>query len=321
MQKSDSAVLQLLDKASDLYYAGTPIISDAEFDRLALENNYISVGHVVHRGIKHIYPMKSLQKCFDINNPPLDINLDELVVTAKLDGAAVALVYVEGTLLHALTRGDGKEGLDVTDKVKHLVPTNIQRKGILQITGEVVAHKDVPNARNFAAGALNLKEESEFKSRVYEGSIVFIAYEAQENTCQTWKQEMKCLSSNRFKTVWTDMLFDYPQDGKVFRIDNYRDYHKMGETSHHPRGSFALKEVPEGVVTKLLDVVWQTGKSGVVTPVAILEPAVIGEATVSRATLHNMEYIQGLNLEIGCMVEVIRSGEIIPRVVRRVEEK
>ena len=82
-----------------------------------------------------------------------------------------------------------------------------------------------------------------------------------------------------------------------------------------------MKEKQEGVVTKLLDVVWQTGKSGVVTPVAILDPVLIGEATVSRATLHNMEYIQGLNLEIGCMVEVIRSGEIIPRVVQRVEEK
>ena len=321
MQKSNSAVLQLLDKASDLYYAGTPIISDVEFDRLAQENDYISVGHVVHRGIKHIYPMKSLQKCFDINNPPLNINLDNLVVTAKLDGAAVALVYVEGTLLHALTRGDGEEGLDITDKLKHLIPVKIQRKGILQITGEVVAHKDVPNARNFAAGALNLKEESEFLDRVSEGKLVFIAYEAQENTCQTWTQEMKCLSSNSFKTVWTDKMFDYPQDGTVFRIDNYREYYKMGETSHHPKGSFALKQIQEGVVTELLDVVWQTGKSGVVTPVAILEPVVIGEATVSRATLHNMEYIRGLNLEIGCMVEVIRSGEIIPRIVRRVEEK
>jgi len=321
MQKSNSAVLQLLDKASDLYYAGTPIITDVEFDRLAEENDYISVGHVVHRGIKHIYPMKSLQKCFDINNPPFDINLNKVVVTAKLDGAAVSLVYVEGTLLHALTRGDGREGLDITDKVRHLVSTKIQRKGILQITGEVVAHKDIPNARNFAAGALNLKEESEFRDRVYEGKLAFVAYDAQENTCQTWKQEMKCLASNGFNTVWTDMLFDYPQDGKVFRVDNYREYYKMGETSHHPRGSFALKEKQEGVVTKLLDVVWQTGKSGVVTPVAILDPVVIGEATVSRATLHNMEYIRGLNLEIGCMVEVIRSGEIIPRIVQRVEEK
>ena len=71
--------------------------------------------------------------------------------------------------------------------------------------------------------------------------------------------------------------------------------------------------------TTLLDVVWQLGKSGVVSPVAILDPVVVGDATVSRATLHNIEYIRDLNLEIGCKVEVIRSGEIIPRIVRRLD--
>lgn len=93
----------------------------------------------------------------------------------------------------------------------------------------------------------------------------------------------------------------------------------MGYTAKHPRGAFALKEVKAGVVTTLRDVVWQLGKSGVVSPVAILDPIVIGEATVSRATLHNIQYIRELNLEIGCQVEVIRSGEIIPRIVGRVE--
>lgn len=92
----------------------------------------------------------------------------------------------------------------------------------------------------------------------------------------------------------------------------------MGFTAHHPRGAFALKEQKEGVITTLLDVVWQVGKSGVVSPVAILEPILIGDATVSKATLHNIEYIRDLDLEIGCQVEVIRSGEIIPRVVKRV---
>ena len=73
------------------------------------------------------------------------------------------------------------------------------------------------------------------------------------------------------------------------------------------------------MITELLDVVWQVGKSGVVSPVAILRPVEVGEALVSRATLHNIEYIRSLNLEIGCNVEVIRSGEIIPRIVRRVD--
>jgi len=92
----------------------------------------------------------------------------------------------------------------------------------------------------------------------------------------------------------------------------------MGHTAKHPRGAFALKEQQEGVVTKLLDVKWQVGKSGVVSPVAILEPVMVGDAKVSRATLHNMDYIRDLDLELGCDVEIIRSGEIIPRVVRRV---
>ena len=80
-----------------------------------------------------------------------------------------------------------------------------------------------------------------------------------------------------------------------------------------------MKEKKEGVITELLDVVWQVGKSGVVSPVAILKPVEVGDALVSRATLHNIEYIRSLNLEIGCSIEVIRSGEIIPRIVRRVD--
>ena len=111
---------------------------------------------------------------------------------------------------------------------------------------------------------------------------------------------------------------NYPTDGIVYRINDYEVFSEMGFTAHHPRGAFALKEQKEGVVTTLLDVVWQVGKSGVVSPVAILEPILIGDATVARATLHNIEYIRELDLEIGCKVEVIRSGEIIPRVVKRV---
>ena len=81
-----------------------------------------------------------------------------------------------------------------------------------------------------------------------------------------------------------------------------------------------MKEIKEGVITTLLDVIWQLGKSGVVSPVAVLKPVDIGGANVARATLHNIQYIRDLDLEIGCEVEVIRSGDIIPRVLRRVEK-
>jgi len=109
-----------------------------------------------------------------------------------------------------------------------------------------------------------------------------------------------------------------PKDGLVYRINNTYDFIARGFTAKHPRGAFALKEKQKGVVTTLEDVTWQVGKSGVVSPVAILTPTKVGDAWVSRATLHNMDYIRELNLEIGCKVEIIRSGEIIPRVVRRV---
>jgi DNA ligase (NAD+) len=129
--------------------------------------------------------------------------------------------------------------------------------------------------------------------------------------------------NSEIQTVFTtlpEILGRYPQDGIVFRIDEYERFNGLGYTAKHPRGAFALKERKSGVITKLLDVEWQVGRSGVVSPVAILQPVIIGEATVARATLHNIKYIQELNLDIGCLVEVVRSGEIIPRIVRRVYE-
>jgi DNA ligase (NAD+) len=129
--------------------------------------------------------------------------------------------------------------------------------------------------------------------------------------------DMSYLNSFGFDTVLSNDWTAYPDDGIVFRVDNYKDFYSLGYTSKHPRGAYALKQRNEGVITKLVDVIWNVGKSGVVAPVAILEPVDIDGATVSRATLHNMRYIKDLNLEIGCLVEVIRSGEIIPRIISR----
>ena len=312
---------KFLDYAAQMYYEGTPIISDEEFDKLAERSNYISVGYT-GGDIEHTYRMYSLQK--KVVGDKIDSMLEGNVVwTPKLDGAAVSLTYVSGRLLLALTRGDGIKGKDITEKMKCLVPNKVVSRmssvymgRIAQITGEVVAKKDVPNARNYAAGSLNLKDIEEFKTR----ELKFIAYGVQPSLSDiTWSQDMKWLRDfEHFSTVIDSDWREYPHDGKVARLDNIRVFDMMGYTAHHPKGAFALKEKQEGVVTKLLDVVWQTGKSGIVSPVAILEPVTIGEALISRATLHNIGYIRELELEIGCQVEVIRSGEIIPRVVKRI---
>jgi DNA ligase (NAD+) len=240
-----------------------------------------------------------------------------MVRTPKLDGAAVSLQYVNGHLAQALTRGDGNLGRDITLKLEELVPQQISILDKIQITGEIVAPDTIANARNFAAGSLNLKDLSEFRSRAQ--TLQFVAYDIQGVDFDRLSTAMDSLAQNGFNVI---TLFDaagYPTDGEVFRVDSYEAFYKMGYTAHHPRGAFALKEQKEGVITELLDVVWQVGKSGVVSPVAILKPVEVGDALVSRATLHNIEYIRSLNLEIGCSVEVIRSGEIIPRIVRRVD--
>lgn len=301
-----------LDNACEAYYTGRPIISDAEFDMLAERYNYNNVGFTPTNGVRHFYQMYSLQKCFDLEEAPIDI--EECIESGKLDGAAVSLLYVNGVLELALTRGDGKVGQDITEKMRHLVPANTLLDGVVQVTGEVVSPKDIPNSRNYASGALNLKDMDEFLKR----DLTFIAYDKQPYVGKKYTHEMYALTMSGFSTVLSTNLDDFEQDGIVYRLDSNKEYTELGYTSKHPRGAFALKEQKAGVITKLLDVVWQVGKSGVVSPVAILEPVLIGDATVQRATLHNIEYIKALELEIGCNVEVIRSGEIIPRILRRV---
>jgi|TARA_B110000240_G_C13454513_1_gene433966 NAD-dependent DNA ligase len=308
----------LLQQASEDYYNGKPTMSDEQFDKLAVYAKYDEVGYSSRDNrVPHAFQMYSLQKIFsnELDKDPLADYKGATIVSPKLDGAAVSLLYVSGQLHKALTRGDGKRGLDITDHMKTLVPNSLGKftGTLLQITGEVVAPKTIKNARNYAAGALNLKDTSEFQSR----DLRFIAYGVQESWNEAWTMDMSYLNSFGFDTVLSNDWTAYPDDGIVFRVDNYKDFYSLGYTSKHPRGAYALKQRNEGVITKLVDVIWNVGKSGVVAPVAILEPVDIDGATVSRATLHNMRYIKDLNLEIGCLVEVIRSGEIIPRIISR----
>lgn len=304
--------------ASAKYYAGEPIISDHEFDRLAKQYNFDDVGAPVDisRAVPHAYRMYSLRKCF-VGEPIIQLPAPEstIVKTPKLDGAAISILYIDGKLCLALTRGDGKAGLDITDKVKLLVPNEVSAIGVFQVTGEVVAPKTIPNARNYAAGALNLKSVEEFATR----QLSFIAYDCVPSNRQFYVESLVDLEVLGFYTVLGTTDIDrFPTDGLVYRVNDNALFEELGYTDKHPRAAFALKEIQEGVITTLEDVEWQVGRTGVVAPVALLKPVKVGDATVSRATLHNMKYINDLGLEIGCQVEIIRSGEIIPRVVRRV---
>ena len=323
----------LLEQASKAYYEGKPIMPDYQFDEIAKLYDWKNVGYEGNEDrIKHKYKIYSLQKFFkgdDKANYYFETFSDyEIVETPKLDGACISLLYKKGILVQALTRGDGIEGIDITDKIilSNIVPHKLKYMDYSQgdvsnasdesmVTGEVVAPKSITNSRNYSAGALNLKDTSEFISR----DLTFVAHDLQPAE-DFYTFSMDFLQYSGFNVITEGDWGQFPHDGRVFRINLTSEFRKWGHTSHHPRGAYALKEQQEIQQTILKDVIWQVGKSGQVSPVAVLEPVEIGGAIVQRATLHNIAYIEDLGLEIGCRVEVIRSGEIIPRIVRVIEK-
>ncbi len=313
-------ILQYLNECARQYYQGNPLITDDVFDRLAESVGYNSLGAAQHDHIQeHYFPMYSLQKFYEDEgrHNPLQGEKD-VSYSHKLDGAAISILYLNGELSRVLTRGDGREGTDITDKFVNstLIPQLIHHTGVLQITGEIAAPKHVPNARNYAAGALNLKDISEFRTRAVE----FFAYGVQPTQCETFEEDMELLTRVGFNTVkLADLDKIYPTDGIVFRVNSNKRFEELGFTSKHPRGAYARKTRPEGAETTILGVEWQVGKSGKVTPVALLEPVLLGDATVSRATLNNPGFIEQLGLQIGDTVHIIRAGEIIPCITHKVE--
>jgi DNA ligase (NAD+) len=219
----------------------------------------------------------------------------------------------------AITRGDGVEGQLITDKMYefgNLVPLKIKSNHKIQITGEIVAPKHIENARNYAAGSLNLKDLAEFRTR----AIQFFAYQISPILSKTWTEDMKLLQKWGFNTVIEpDLDKVYPSDGLVVRVNDNKRFEELGYTSKHPRGAYAVKERAKHVETKLLGVEWNVGKTGKVTPTALLEPVYIGDALISRATLNNPGFIEALDLKIGDTVAVARAGEIIPCILHKVD--
>lgn len=313
---------EFLEICKEAYYAGCPIISDDQYDNLEeICNEDLSVG--TNRGrTRHWYRMYSLQKVYEGDKLPFTRGM---VSTAKLDGAAIALRYINGKFVSAVTRGNGEYGEDISHLLEYDwdhtcinigIDWEIPIDGVVQITGEIVAPKTIKNARNYAAGALNLKSGEEFVN----ADIKFIAYGIQPYPTGWYFSDMEELRKAGFNTVWREEPFDeYPTDGRVHRLNSNKEFEEAGYTSKHPRGAYALKVRTEGIETKIIGVTWQTGKSGKVTPVAILEPIEIDGATVSRATLNNVGFIEALGVCIGDSVMVERAGGIIPRIIRKAE--
>ena len=162
---------------------------------------------------------------------------------------------------------------------------------------------------------MGLKNSKEFSER----DLYFVAHGVSPYITDNYVSDMRFISNLGLGTAIDSDYTQFPKDGSVFRIADNDKFDNYGYTSHHPRGAYALKVQEKGVVTILQDVTWQVGKSGAVSPVAHFDPIDIEGATVSKATLHNKSIIEALNLELGCKIEVIRAGKIIPQVLRRVD--
>lgn len=309
-------IKKLLDRAWAAYDAGHPFMTDADFDALSIKYDYNSFGSETPllKG-KHLYPMYSLKKVFDDEPAPYD--LEDGIESPKLDGTAISLLYEEGFLVQALRRGrDGIEGEFVTNKMSFLVPNHTERKDTHQINGEVVCDKSINNARNYASGAFGLKDLDEFKTRV--PHLKFVAYGVIPTFAETYESDMALLHTGGLATVLQlNIAENFRTDGIVTRENNNGLFEKAGYTAKHPRGAFARKRTQDVAIeqTCLRDVIWQVGRTGQVTPVAIFDEITIDDAKITRATLHNAGFIEEMDLDIGDNILVTRSGGIIPKVL------
>ena len=309
----------------ELYYdKAAPEISDSEFDKLydnleavekaqgwvAYDSPTVKVGGVAGK-VEHPYKLYSLRKVYDIEE--VDSFFD--VKTPKIDGANLTLVYKRGRLTLALTRGNGEYG----DDVAHLASgiTNISKTvnteyDLLVINGECVTDNVVENFRNYVSGALGLKSLEEFKSR----NIKFIAHDML-GVNMNYTNRMAVLQNMGFTTVLDKNLDKYPQDGVVYRINDYKKSAQLGYTSKYPKFAVALKPRGENTVTTTLQAVeWSIGRTGTVNPTGVISPVTIDDAVINRVTLHNLGIIEEHNLGIGDTIEVERAGGVIPKFIR-----
>lgn len=275
----------------------------------------------------------------------------------KIDGLGMSLVY-RGNLQYAATRGDGSEGENVTSNVITIksIPSHINLADEMEIRGEVFMPKKVleklnkereqsgeplfANARNAAAGSIRQLDSAIAASRNLDAFWYYFV-NARDFGIRYHSEALAMADKLGFKTnperricVGIDEVLDYIDeytekrptldydiDGIVIKVDDMSVYDKLGYTSKTPRWAIAYKFPPEEVVTKLTDIIFTVGRTGKITPNAVLEPVRVAGSLVQRATLHNEDFIRDKDLKIGDYVVIRKAGDVIPEVVRPVKER
>lgn len=297
--------------------------------------------------VTHNHPMLSLDKCHTVEELIKFANNKELIASIKLDGLTVSLAYKDGVLVSAETRGNGHVGSDITEHIKQFknIPLKINKTGTYIIDGEAIItdedfaeiNKDgeYKNSRNLAAGTLSVLDTSLVAKR----RLRFYAWDVIEGGGNNLDDNLAEARVLGFDVVpfWSandlnpkkiqgtlDYIFDFaeeeglPCDGIVFKFKDIEYGKSLGATSHHFRNGIAYKAKDEVYETKLIDVEFTMGKTGVLTPTAVFEPVEIDGTTVERASLHNISILRDLNLCIGDTIEVYKANQIIPQVKRNI---
>lgn len=281
--------------------------------------------------------------------PPL-----EYILELKFDGLTINLTYEDGLLVQGATRGNGTVGEAILPQLKTIktIPMSIDYKGTVEIQGEGVmplsalekynktANEPLKNARNAAAGALRNLDPKVTEKRMLSACIYNVGY-IEGKEFGTHEEMISFLKDNKFpvfnymkKFATMDEVvaeieilkdtrkdIDILTDGLVIKINDMKTREALGYTQKFPRWEVAFKFEAEEVTTKLLDIEWNVGRTGKVTPTAILEPVDIGGVTVKRATLNNYDDIQRKNVKINSTVWLRRSNDVIPEIMGIVEDE
>lgn len=370
----------------DLYYNNQPIIPDADFDALFQQLKDLEAAHPElavpdsptmevgappaasssFANVEHLERMLSLDNVFDdaelsewIARTPATHYITEL----KIDGLSLDLVYQNGKLTRAATRGDGRVGEDVTENARVItgLPHNLEENSqypipaLLEVRGEVYISiedfgdvnarrieeggKPFANPRNAAAGSLRQKNVEDVRKRKlriichgigasegFSPESLSEAYKALKawglpvsdavkvvTTAKEIKKQVTYWETNRHAP-------EHEMDGLVIKVDSLSEQRALGATSRAPRWAIAYKYPPEEVTTKLLDIRVQVGRTGRVTPQAVMEPVFLAGSTVAMATLHNPTEVKRKGVLIGDTVVIRKAGEIIPEVLGPVVE-
>lgn len=290
--------------------------------------------------VEHSKPMLSANKTKDVNDIKKFVGNNDYYCSYKLDGLTLVVRYKDGKFIQGITRGNGIIGEDVTEQCRFIknLPMRISNRNDLELRGECViswdeffrinSTLDTPysHPRNLAAGTLRNLDLNIVKER----NLSFVVFEMVTPTFIHKLEGLDALEKIGFECVnrcisknynlddcveaMQPEFYAYPTDGLIFELNNSEISKSLGNTSHHENCRMALKWEDDLYETTLKDIEWSTSKSGLVNPVAVFEPVDLDGAITTKATLHNISYIEDLQLGIGDTIQVYRANMVIPKV-------